>query len=72
MQTRQEPTLMERYAEKQRLLLTTVQKLADPKLADNMTLLREAMDCIKVMAQTTQRINAAPAMGRGFSQQSSG
>lgn len=68
----QEPSLLERYAEKQRLLLATVQKLADPKLADNMTLLREANDCIKVMVQTTQRINNAPPMVRNFSQQSSG
>jgi hypothetical protein len=37
-----------------------------------MTLLRNASNCIKVMAQTTQRINSAPAIKREFSQQSSG
>ncbi|KUJ15395.1 uncharacterized protein LY89DRAFT_698195 [Mollisia scopiformis] len=68
----QEPSLLERYHEKQRLLLSIGKQLADPKHADNMKLLREANDCIKVMVQTTQRINAAPAMARNFSQQSSG
>lgn len=68
----QEPSLLDRYAEKQRLLLITVEKLADPKVAGNMALLREANEYIKVMVQTTQRINNAPDMVRNFSQQSSG
>lgn len=79
VQQREEPSLLERYHEKHRLLLSTVKQLADPKQADNMKLLREANDCIRFMVQTTQRINAAPsatmggvAMGRGFSQQSLG
>lgn len=70
----QEPSLLERYHEKQRLLLSVVKQLADPKHADSMKLLREANDCIKVMVQTTQRIKAAPApsMARNFSQGSIG
>lgn len=79
VQQREEPSLLERYHEKHRLLASTVKQLADPKQADNMKLLREANDCIRFMVQTTQRINAAPsttmggvAMGRGFSQQSLG
>ena len=66
----QEPTLDERFVEKRKLLLETVAKLQDPRNADNMSLLRNANDCIKVMVQTTQRIIAAPAMGRTSSQQS--
>lgn len=66
----QEPSLVERYTRKHQILTETVAKLQDPKNADNMTLLRSANDCIKVMVQTTQRINAAPAMGHNFSQQS--
>jgi hypothetical protein len=72
MRQPQEPSLLERYHEKHRLLLSIVKQLADPKHADNMKLLREANDCIKVMAQTTQWIHNTPAMARGFSQQSSG
>ncbi|KAE8452541.1 hypothetical protein EG329_000444 [Mollisiaceae sp. DMI_Dod_QoI] len=72
MRQPQEPTLLERYNEKQRLLLNTVKQLADPKHTDNMSLLRNANECIKVMVQTSHRINAAPGMGRSFSQQSSG
>ena len=66
----QEPTLDERFVEQRKLLLETVAKLQDPRNADNMSLLRNASNSIKVMAQTTQRINTTPAMGRTSSQQS--
>ncbi|KAN0090196.1 hypothetical protein V8E51_018775 [Hyaloscypha variabilis] len=65
----QEPSLVDRYQEKQQILLETVAKLQDPRNADNMTLLRNANDCIKVMVQTTQRINSAP-VGQNSNQQS--
>jgi hypothetical protein len=66
----QEPSLVDRYQEKHEKLLETVAKLQDPKNADNMVLLRNATDCLKVMAQTTQRIHSAPPMGQNFNQQS--
>jgi hypothetical protein len=66
----QEPSLVDRYHEKQRMLEETVAKLQDPRNAENMVLLRNANDCIKVMVQTTQRIHSAPAMGKNFNQQS--
>ena len=66
----QEPSLVDRYQEKHGKLLETVAKLQDPKNADNMALLRNATDCLKVMAQTTQRIHSAPTMGHNFNQQS--
>jgi hypothetical protein len=58
----QEPSLTERYLQSEQKLLEIVKQLNDPRNASNMTLLRSASDCIKVMAQTTQRINAAPVL----------
>jgi hypothetical protein len=66
----QEPSLVDHYHQSKRKLLDVVKQLEDPKNANNMDILRNASDCLKVMAQTTQRINAAPAMRRTFSQQS--
>ncbi|KAH8596926.1 hypothetical protein B0O99DRAFT_508991, partial [Bisporella sp. PMI_857] len=65
-----EPSLLEHYHESQRKLLDVVKQLHDPKNANNMDMLRNAGDCIKMMAQTTQRINSSPAMSRNASQQS--
>jgi hypothetical protein len=67
-----EPSLVDRYLSSEQRLLETVKQLHDPTNSSNMTLLRNASNCIKVMAQTTQRINSAPAIKREFSQQSSG
>ncbi|KAF8852450.1 hypothetical protein BDZ45DRAFT_599950 [Acephala macrosclerotiorum] len=47
-------SLIDRYNEKQKLLLDTVEKLEDPKHADNMALLRNANDYIKALVQTCQ------------------
>ncbi len=66
----QEPSLIERYQEKQQLLMDVVKQLSDPRHNDNTTLLRNAYECIKVMAATTQRIQAAPAVGQNLDQQS--
>ena len=63
MRQPQEPSLIDHYNEKHKLLLDTVKQLQDARNADNMTLLRNANDCIKVMAQTTHRIRAAQNMG---------
>lgn len=62
----QEPSLVDRFGEKQVELAELVSKLSDPRRADTLTLLRNAMDCIKVMGSTTQRIQNAPV----FNQQS--
>lgn len=62
----QGPSLVDRYQEKHQLLQELVNKLCDPRRIDNIAMLRNAMDCIKVMASTTQRINAAPAMGQAL------
>jgi hypothetical protein len=51
-----EPSLIDRYTEKQKLLMDTVEQLQDAKNADNMTLIRNANDLIEAMVQTTQRI----------------
>lgn len=67
---RQEPSLMDHYHQSERKLLDVVKRLHDPRNARNMEMLRNASDCIKVMAQTTQRINTAPTMERNSSQQS--
>jgi hypothetical protein len=64
----QEPSLVERYIEAGQKLLEIVKQLNDPRNTSNMTLLRSASNCIKVMARTTQRINATPASN--FKQQS--
>ena len=50
----QEPSLVDRYQEKYEILLETVAKLQDPKNTENMALLRNANEHIKVMVQTTQ------------------
>lgn len=63
----QEPSLIDRYHTSEQQLLETVKQLHDPRNSSNMTLLRNANDCIKVMVQTTQRINAAPALGQDSS-----
>jgi hypothetical protein len=65
----QEPSLIERYHQSEQKLLETVKQLHNPKNPKNMALLRNASDCLKVMAQMTQRVNAAPAIGRSFSSQ---
>jgi len=65
----QEPSLVDRYQEKQQMLREVVAKLEDPRNTENMALLRNANDCIKVMVQTTQRIVSAP-VGQNFNQQS--
>jgi len=57
-----ESSLADRYREQHQKLSNIVPKLHDPRSADNMTLLRHANDCIKVMVQTTQRISSASAM----------
>jgi hypothetical protein len=66
----QEPSVIDRYYEKHQLLLNTVKQLQDPSNAENMALLRNANDCIKVMVQTTQRIRSASNLGQNFHQQS--
>jgi hypothetical protein len=66
----QEPSLVDRFHEKQIMLADVVKQLSDPRHGDTMVLLRNATECIKVMVQTTQRIQNAPAMGRDFNQQS--
>ncbi|PQE11372.1 c2h2 transcription factor protein [Rutstroemia sp. NJR-2017a BVV2] len=67
-----EPSLVERYHQSEQKLLEAVKQLHDPKNANTMTILRNASDCLKIMAQTTQRINAAPGMNRTLSQGSMG
>jgi hypothetical protein len=67
-----EPSLVERYHQSEQKLLEAVKQLHDPKNANTMTILRNASDCLKIMAQTTQRINAAPGMSRTLSQGSMG
>jgi hypothetical protein len=68
----QEPSLIDRYNEMSKLLMNTVKQVQDPRNVDNMVHLRSAVDYLKVMAQTTQRIhsNSAPDLGQNFNQQS--
>lgn len=78
----QESSLVDHYHQSKRKLLEVVSQLEDPRNSKNMDMLRNAHDYIKVMAQTTQRINSAPVltgimasatvdgMRRSFSQQS--
>jgi hypothetical protein len=67
----QESSLVDHYHQSKKKLLDVVTKLEDPRQPTNMELLRHASDCLKVMAQTTQRINSAPVMMDGtFGQQS--
>jgi hypothetical protein len=51
------PSLIDRYTEKQKLLMDTVEQLQDAKNADNMTLIRNANELIEAMVQITQRIH---------------
>jgi hypothetical protein len=66
------PSLFDCYNEKSKLLMNTVKQLQDPRNAENMDLLRNAADYLKVMAQTTQRIqsHSTPNLGQNFNQQS--
>lgn len=59
-----EPSLVDRYQEKQKMLMDIVKQLSDPTQCDNMDMLRSANAILKVMAQTTQRIQGTPAMGQ--------
>ncbi|KAI1003257.1 hypothetical protein K3495_g4948 [Podosphaera aphanis] len=54
-----ESILVERYNEKQQLLLKIAGQLQDHKNVENLPLLRKANECIKVMVQTSQRMNLA-------------
>ncbi|KAK2629886.1 hypothetical protein QTJ16_000706 [Diplocarpon rosae] len=66
----QEPSLIVRYQEKHQMLQDLVNQLYDPTKADNMALLRNAWDCLKVMGQTSHRINAVPATEESLKTQS--
>ncbi|TGO48693.1 hypothetical protein BCON_0232g00010 [Botryotinia convoluta] len=69
----QQPSLIEIYHQSEQRLQEAVKQLHDPKSANGMTNLRNASDCIKMMAQTLQKINqASPAMSRTFSHGSMG
>lgn len=63
----QEPSLADRWTQSGQTLLEIAKQLNDPMNAGNMTLLGSASDCLKVMAQTTRRLNAS-----GSSKQESG
>ncbi|QSZ29345.1 hypothetical protein DSL72_003859 [Monilinia vaccinii-corymbosi] len=65
----QQPSLVEIYHQSEQRLQEAVKKLHDLKSASAMTNLRNASECIKIMAQTLQKVNqaAAPAMNRTFS-----
>ncbi|KAI9046677.1 hypothetical protein LZ554_009417 [Drepanopeziza brunnea f. sp. 'monogermtubi'] len=67
----QEPSLMERYQEKHQMLQGLVNQLNDPRHNDNLSVLRNAMECIKVMGRTTQMINPGPGMQQNFKHESS-
>jgi hypothetical protein len=62
-----EPSLIDRYHQSEGKLLEIVKQLHNPKDVATMQLLRNADDCIKIMVQTTQRINAASALVQSFS-----
>ncbi|RFU34599.1 hypothetical protein B7463_g1735, partial [Scytalidium lignicola] len=64
-----ESSLIDRYRQTEQRLLETVKQLHDPKNASNMRFLRDATECIKLMAQTTQRIHGSSSPRR-FSEQS--
>lgn len=69
----QQPSLVEIYHQHEQRLQEAVKSLHDYKNANAMTNLRNASDCIKMMAQTLQKINqAAPAISRTFSHGSMG
>ena len=52
----QKPTMVEQYMQTEQRLQEIVKQLNDPRSTNNLNLLRSAMDCIKVMAQATSRI----------------
>jgi hypothetical protein len=60
MRQPQEPSLIDRYHVQYKRFSNLVPQLQDPRNVDNMALLRSVSDCIKLMAQTTQRISASP------------
>lgn len=65
----QQPSLIEIYHQSEQRLQEAVKQLHDPKSANGMTNLRNASDCIKMMAQTLQKINqATPAMSRTWTE----
>lgn len=66
-----EPSLVDRFHEKQKALADIVKQLSDPGQSDTITLLRSANECIKVMVQTSQRIQGVPVQGQTIKQQSS-
>ncbi|KAH8820035.1 hypothetical protein F5884DRAFT_865705 [Xylogone sp. PMI_703] len=59
-----ESNLIDRYRQTEQRLLETVKQLHDPKNASNMQFLRDATECIKLMAQTTQRIHGSSSPRR--------
>jgi hypothetical protein len=54
--------LIDRYCQSELRLLEIAKQLNGPLNANSMTLLCSANDCIKVLVQITQRINAGPGM----------
>ncbi|ESZ99001.1 hypothetical protein SBOR_0659 [Sclerotinia borealis F-4128] len=69
----QQPSLVDVYHQSEQRLQEAVKQLHDLKSANAMANLRNASDCIKMMARTLQKINqAAPAMSRTFSHGSMG
>ncbi|TVY33658.1 hypothetical protein LSUB1_G008838 [Lachnellula subtilissima] len=67
----QKPSLTEQYERDLQKATAILEQLRDPReAARNMNLLHSMHDCIKVMAQTSKRINDAPSTGP-FTQQSS-
>jgi hypothetical protein len=66
----QGPSLVDRYHEQRQKLLETVTRLQNPSDSNNIAFLRLASDSIKVMAQTTLKIQEAPAMTQILDSQS--
>jgi hypothetical protein len=65
----QKPSLTEQYERDLQKATNILEQLRDPKeAARNLNLLHSMHDCIKVMAQTSKRINDVPATGP-FTQQ---
>lgn len=60
-QTTQKPSLVEQYEMELEKASGIWDQIRDPKEARNLNLLQNMYDCIKVMAQTSKRINDAPA-----------
>lgn len=67
-----EPSLVDHYRQNEQKLHNLVSQLQEqgPKNGGNMELLRNVSDCVRVMAQTTQRINSAPRRVQDPNQQS--